>query len=141
MLQSPLPFIAGCVVLLMMNGAERYGEFVADFEPNTSRLSKADMMGMAWRSAANDTRLLRHEAQMLLGSDPFWCADREHVLVDLVPAPSWVRPSDVIARRSLLRLPGLTKATAQCRIWSRNIARRSIDSFVKPPCFTALLLP
>src|SRR5262245_3438497 len=38
MLLPPQPLIAGCVVLLMMNGAERYGEFVADFEPNTSGL-------------------------------------------------------------------------------------------------------
>jgi hypothetical protein len=78
----PQALIAGCVVLLMMNGAERYGEFVADLEPNTSGLCKADMMGLAWRSPANETRLLRHEAQMLLGSDPFWFADREHTLVD-----------------------------------------------------------
>ena len=79
----PLPLIAGCVVLLMVNGAERYGEFVADLEPNTSGLCKADVMGVAWRSPANETRLPRHEAQMLLGSDPFRFADREHVLVDL----------------------------------------------------------
>src|SRR5262245_23191318 len=78
MLLPPQPFIPGCVVLLMMNGAQGYGEFVANLEPNTSGLCKADMMGMAWQSAANDTRLLRHEAQMLLGSDPFGFADREH---------------------------------------------------------------
>ena len=83
MLLPPLPLIAGGVVLLMVNGAERYGEFVADLEPKTSGLCKADVMGVAWRSPANETRLLGHEAQMLLGSDPFWFADGEHALVDL----------------------------------------------------------
>jgi hypothetical protein len=43
----PLPLIAGSVVLLMVNGAQRYGEFVADLEPNTSGLCKADVMGVA----------------------------------------------------------------------------------------------
>jgi hypothetical protein len=82
MFLPPLPFIAGCV-LLMMDGAERYGEFIADLEPSAPGLRKADVMGMAWGSPANETRLLRDEAQMLLGSDPLWFADSEHTLVDL----------------------------------------------------------
>jgi hypothetical protein len=83
MFLPPQPLIAGCVVLLMVNGAERYSEFVADLEPKAPGLCKADVMGVAWRSPANETRLLRHEAQVLLGSDPFWFADGEHALVDL----------------------------------------------------------
>ena len=83
MLLPPQPLIAGCVVLLMVNGTERYREFVADLEPKTPRLGETDVMGVARRSPANETGLLGHVAQMLLGADPFWFADGEHALVDL----------------------------------------------------------
>ena len=62
----PQPLIAGCVVLLMVNGAERDREFVADLEPKAPRLGEADVMGVARRSPANETRLLGDVAQMLL---------------------------------------------------------------------------
>ena len=83
LLLPPQSFIAGCMVLLMVDGAERYGEFVADLEPKASGLGEADVMGVARRSPANETGLLGHEAQMLLGADPFWFADGKHALVDL----------------------------------------------------------
>ena len=82
-LLPPQPFIAGCVVLLMVNGAERDREFITDLEPKASRLCEADVMGVARRSPANEAGLLGHVAQMLLGSDSFWLADGEHALVDL----------------------------------------------------------
>ena len=81
-LLPPQPFIAGCVVLLMVNGAERYREFVTDLEPKASRLCEADVMGVARRSPTNEAGLLGHIAQMLLGSDPLWFADGERTLVD-----------------------------------------------------------
>ena len=77
MLLPPQPLIAGCMVLLMVNGAERYREFVADLEPKAPGLGEADVMGVARRSPANETGLLGHEAQMLLGADPFWFTDGE----------------------------------------------------------------
>ena len=83
MLLPPQPLIAGRMVLLMVNGAERYREFVADLEPKALGLGEADVMGVARRSPANETGLLGHEAQMLLGADPFWFADGKHALVDL----------------------------------------------------------
>ena len=82
-LLPPQAFIAGCVVLLMVDGAERYRKFVADLEPKAPGLGEADVMGVARRSPANETGLLGHEAQMLLRADPFWFADGEHALVDL----------------------------------------------------------
>jgi hypothetical protein len=75
MLLPPQPFIAGCMVLLMVDGTKRDRELVTDFEPKTLGLGKADVMGVAWRSAANETGLLSHVAQMLLRSDPLWFAD------------------------------------------------------------------
>src|SRR6476619_7615454 len=83
MLLPPLPLIARGMVLLMVNGAEGYREFVADLEPKTPRLGKTDVMRMARRSPTNKTALLGDVAQMLLGSDPLWFADGKQALVDL----------------------------------------------------------
>ena len=83
MFLPPLPLIARGIVLLMVNGAEGYREFVADLEPKTPRLGKTDVMRMARRSPTNKTGLLGDVAQMLLGSDPLWFADGKHALVDL----------------------------------------------------------
>ena len=46
MFLPPQPLIAGCMVLLMVNGTERYGEFVADLEPKAPGLGEADVMGV-----------------------------------------------------------------------------------------------
>ena len=82
MLLPPQPLIAGRMVLLMVNGAERYRKFIADLEREAPRLGEADVMGVARGSAADETGLLGHVAQMSLGSDPFWFADGKHALVD-----------------------------------------------------------
>ena len=81
MLLSPQPLIASCVVLLMVNGAERYREFIADLEPKTLGLGEAEVMGVARRSATNETGLLGHIAQMLFRSDPLWFADGDFRLL------------------------------------------------------------
>ena len=83
MLLPPQPLIAGCMVLLMVSGAERYREFIADLEPKALGLGEAEVMGVARRPPANETGLPGDEAQMLLRADPFWFADGEHALVDL----------------------------------------------------------
>jgi hypothetical protein len=83
MFLPPLPLIARGMVLLMVNGAEGYREFVADLEPKALGLGEADVMRMARRSPTNKTGLLGDKAQMLLGSDPLWFADGKHALVDL----------------------------------------------------------
>ena len=44
MLLPPQSLVTGCVVLLMVNGAEWYREFVADLEPKTAGLGEADVM-------------------------------------------------------------------------------------------------
>ena len=41
MLLPPQSLITGCVVLLMVNGAERYREFVAHFEASLSMAKRA----------------------------------------------------------------------------------------------------
>ena len=86
MFLPPQLLLASGMVLLMVNGAERYREFVADLEPKAPRLGEADVMGVARRPPANETRVLGYEAQMLLGADPLWFANGEHALVDLFSA-------------------------------------------------------
>ena len=75
----------------MVDGAERDRKFIADLEPEAFGLGKAEVMGVARRSAANETGLLSHKAQMLLGADPFWFTDGERA--DLC-ADSGVSPPD-----------------------------------------------
>jgi hypothetical protein len=70
----PLPLIAGSVVLLMMNGAQRYGEFITHLEPGAPRLCKADVMDMAWRSPANWDRIAAPQNASARGFDSFWLA-------------------------------------------------------------------
>ena len=53
----PGHLIAGLMQLPMMTAAERDGEFVADFEAEGSRLSKAQMMRIGWLPAADQARL------------------------------------------------------------------------------------
>src|SRR5262245_14334890 len=67
----------------MVNGTERDREFVTHLKSKASRLCKADVMGVSWRSFANETGLLGDKTQMFLGSDPLWFADGKHTLVDL----------------------------------------------------------
>jgi hypothetical protein len=50
--------------LCVVNGAERHGEFVADFERKTARLRVADVVRMRWAPAANEAWLTGHKAQM-----------------------------------------------------------------------------
>jgi len=66
MLLPPLLLIACGMVLLMVDGAERYGELIAHLEAESSGLGKADVMSVRRRSPANETGLLRYKAQMLL---------------------------------------------------------------------------
>ena len=43
----PRPLIAGRMVLLMVDGAERDREFIADLEPKAFGLGEAEVMGVA----------------------------------------------------------------------------------------------
>ena len=61
-LLPPSPLIAGSMVLVMVDGAERHGELVAHLETQPPRLCKADMMRMRRSSAANKTCLAGDKA-------------------------------------------------------------------------------
>ena len=61
-LLPPLPLIACGMVLLMVDGAERHGEFIAHLEAESSRLGKPNVMGMCRRSPANEAGLAADKA-------------------------------------------------------------------------------
>ncbi len=67
----------------MMRGAEGHHPFVADRAAQGPRLSKTQVMGMARATAADETGLPGHVAQMLFVSNAPWGADREGGFVDL----------------------------------------------------------
>ena len=96
------------------DGAERDREFIADLDPKALGLGKADVMGVARRSPAGETGLLRHETQMLLASIRFGSLMVSTLLSIFAPAPLWVCWSDMVSA-SLLRFSGLTRATAPRR--------------------------
>jgi hypothetical protein len=53
----PAGFVAGAVQLAMMSTAERYGELVADFEPERSGLRKPQVMRVGRLAAADQAGL------------------------------------------------------------------------------------
>ena len=62
----PLPLIARGMIFGVMDGAERHGELVADLQAQPPRLRVLKMMGVGRPPAADQPRLARHVAEMLL---------------------------------------------------------------------------
>ena len=79
----PGHFIAGLMQLPMMTAAERYGEFVADFETQGSGLRKPQVMRIGRLPAADQAGLRGDESQMSFVTQPLGLGDREKALVDL----------------------------------------------------------
>ena len=57
----PSPLIASCVIFTMVDGAKGHGEFITDFESQTSWLCIANVMGVGRGSAADHARLAGYE--------------------------------------------------------------------------------
>lgn len=66
MLLPPASLVTGRMIFAVVNGAERHRELVAHLEGQTSRLCKTNMMRMRGIASANQARLLRNKAEMLL---------------------------------------------------------------------------
>ena len=67
----------------MMTAAERYGEFVADFETQGSGLGKPQVMRIGRLPAADQAGLRGHKSQMGFVTQPFGLGDGEKALIDL----------------------------------------------------------
>ena len=66
----------------MVGAAKRNGEFIAGLAAKRARLHKSNVMRVRGLAAAQQARLLRHEAEMLLVPVAVGSAQREHALVD-----------------------------------------------------------
>ena len=66
--------------LVVVRGAERYSEFVADLASHGAQLCEAQMMRLRRRPGADEARLRGDEAQMLPVAQPFRLADRQRRL-------------------------------------------------------------
>jgi hypothetical protein len=71
-LLPPCRFVATAMDFAMMAAAERHGEFVADLSPERPMLGKAQMMGIGWRAAANQTRLVGDKPDVVSVTNPTW---------------------------------------------------------------------
>jgi hypothetical protein len=66
----------------MVDAAKRNGEFIAGLAAKRARLHKSNVRRVRGLAAAQQARLLRHEAEMLLVPVAVGSAQREHALVD-----------------------------------------------------------
>ena len=82
-ISPPGHFIAGLMQLAMMAATEGYGEFVADFEAERSRLRKPQVMRIGRLPATDQAGLLAHEPQMGFVTQPLGLGNGENTLVDL----------------------------------------------------------
>ena len=66
----------------MMSTAEGYGELVADFEAQGSRLGKPQVMRIGRLPAADETGLRGHKSQMGFVTQPFGLGNGQNALID-----------------------------------------------------------
>src|ERR1700687_4174717 len=83
MLLPPTPFIAGGVILVVMDGAKRDRKLVAYLESQPSGLRKTDVMGVGGCAATDETGLPTNKPQMLFRTMAFRFCERQHALIDL----------------------------------------------------------
>ena len=83
-LLPPSHLIARLMQLPVIAAAERNGELVADFKPDSSRLRKPQVMRVGRLAATYETGLRRHKLQMRLVAQPFGLGNGEDALVDPV---------------------------------------------------------
>ena len=82
-LLPPLLLIAHGVEGTVVAGTEGYGPFVAHLASHRSRLGKAYMVGLGWRTPADEAGPRGHVTQVLLVPDPARRADGKSRFVDL----------------------------------------------------------
>ena len=79
----PLRLLSDLVKVVVVDCTEGNGEFVANFEAKSSRLSEANMVRVRRGPPADDARLRGYEAEVLLATNSFRLTDREHALISL----------------------------------------------------------
>jgi hypothetical protein len=71
------------MVVTVVDSAQRYGEFVADFEPHRSGLGEAQMVGVGGASSTDQTGLRGDELEVSFVANATGFADRKYAFVDL----------------------------------------------------------
>ncbi len=61
-LLPPSPLITSSMIFTVVDGAQRYGEFIADFERDPLGLRVADVMRVSWGTATNQAWLAGYKA-------------------------------------------------------------------------------
>ena len=72
----PCRFVTVPVEFAMVQAANRYGEFVADFASQGTRLRIAEMVRIGWLAAAHEARLLGYKLEVVLVAQPEGLARR-----------------------------------------------------------------
>src|SRR4030081_2399026 len=70
------------MVVTVMGSAQRYRELIAHLAPHRAELREPQMVGVGGASAADKTRLRRHELEMGFIAMPTRLADRELAFLD-----------------------------------------------------------
>jgi glycerol dehydrogenase-like iron-containing ADH family enzyme len=66
----------------VMNPAQGHRELVAHLQSHRPRLDESEVVGVGGASAADQTRLRRHEFEMGFIAQPSWLAESELAFVD-----------------------------------------------------------
>ena len=78
----PADLISSLVKLLVVVTTERHGELVADFQTQSPRLRKPQMMRVGRELPADEARLRSNEPQMVFVTKPLGLANCQNTLVD-----------------------------------------------------------
>ena len=79
----PLSFLASGVDLMVVDGAKRNGELIADLSGSSPWIARSDVVRVRGQAPADEARLTGDEAEMLLGAYSLRFAEGEDALVDL----------------------------------------------------------
>ncbi len=94
----PFLLVTDGVERSVVRSTERHDPLVADLASDRSGLGKAHMVGLSWRTPADEAGLGGHVAEMLLVPDPARRADGKGRFVD----PAWFFRTRVSIRISAL---------------------------------------
>jgi hypothetical protein len=70
--------------LAVVAPAQQHGELIAHFSPERTVLREPQMMGIGWLTAANQTRLVRHEPDVVFVTKAARLGVDQLALVDAV---------------------------------------------------------
>ena len=110
--------------------AQRHGEFVADLAAKRPALRKAQVMRIRRLAAANQTRLLGHESDMVAVANPARLGQGQGALVDRLGRTPCFLGVFWVRQRAWLR-PRLTPVSVGPP-WRRNVCQLRLERVLDP---------